>query len=72
MRGLLGDRFLRKFAGELNFWRKHPNSKVEGQNPEDDCEEPGADAVLADTKDMPIQVESEQQDQIGSKADKND
>ncbi|HVP21019.1 MAG TPA: hypothetical protein VMS73_04075 [Anaerolineaceae bacterium] len=34
MRGLLGDRFLRKFAGDLKHRRKHPGSNITEQNPE--------------------------------------
>ncbi len=33
MRGLLGDRFLRRFAGNLRLRRKHPASNIDDQNP---------------------------------------
>lgn len=32
MRGLFGDRFLRRFTGDLKHRRKHPDSTGEGQN----------------------------------------
>ena len=41
MRGLLGDRFLRRFAGDLKHRRKLPASTSEGRNPEG-----GVDATL--------------------------
>ena len=34
MRSLLGDRFLRRFAGNLKHRGNHRTSKVNGQNPD--------------------------------------
>ena len=38
MRGLLGDRFLRWFAGDLKGRRKQPPSKLKDQNPAADVD----------------------------------
>ncbi len=49
MRGLLGDRFLRRFAGDLKHRRKHPASEVEEQNPEAEIDvAPGPAALRPD------------------------
>lgn len=51
MRGLLGDRFLRRFAGDLKHRRKHPASPGEGRNPEAEVDvaprskAPGVEAI---------------------------
>lgn len=50
MRGLLGDRFLRRFAGDLKHRRKLPASTGEGQNPEAEVDAaPGLEAVRSDS-----------------------
>jgi len=50
MRSLSGDRFLRRFVGDLKNRRKRPNSEVIEQNPENDVEKnvgPGGQSAEA-------------------------
>lgn len=89
MRGLLGDRFLRRFSGDLKHWRKHQNSTGEGKNPEAEgaaapetevlspeavrvdshASEEDREKAGADTNDVPIKAEPDNQNEIGPKAD---
>ncbi len=51
MRGLLGDRFLRKFAGDFRHRRKHPASDSREQNPEAELDAvPGLAAAGPDSQ----------------------
>jgi hypothetical protein len=71
MRGLLGDRFLRRFSSDLNHWRKHQNSTGEGKNPGAEvAAAPEPEALSPEAVRVDSHASEEERDEAG--ADTND